>query len=70
MRENLKRKDNKEQDMIIDVKVSLDDLEKIKKLDEFNILESRLQTSAAQYIQFSIQPEIIKREDIKNPYKE
>lgn len=41
----------------IEIELSLKDYKKVINLDEFDIERSMLQTSAAQYIRISLQPE-------------
>lgn len=49
---------------MIEVEVSKEDLDKLKNLDEFDDQNNILETSAAQYIQFKVQPERRKREGL------
>jgi hypothetical protein len=51
----------------IEIEVSLEDYKKIMNLDEFDIERKMLQTSAAQYIHISLQPERNKREGCNCP---
>lgn len=41
----------------IEIELSLEDYKKVMNLDEFDIERKMLQTSAAQYIRISLQPE-------------
>lgn len=48
----------------IEIHLNPDDYEKIMNLDEFDIENKILQTSGAQYIRISLQPERSKRDDV------
>ena len=50
---------------MIEIEVSWDDYKKIMSLDEFDIERKILQTSAAQYIRISLQPERTNPEDTR-----
>ena len=48
---------------VIEIELSLEDYNKVRNADEFDIERSMLQTSAAQYTRISLQPKRSKRED-------